>query len=60
MLSGDSPADAEQRVFVGKALYSPAHGLEEIRSLYEKITTDLITEKSRKLRTGYQIDLVAE
>ena len=60
MLSGDSPANAEQRVFVKNAIYKPQGGLDEIRQFYEGITSKLIHENSRKLGEYYQIDVVRE
>ena len=60
MLSGDKPANAEQKKFVGKALYSPQKGLEEVHQFYENLTTKLIEQKSHKLRDFYQMDFVRE
>lgn len=60
MLSGDSPANAEQKVFVKNAVYSPQHGLDEIRRFYEEITTKLIHENSRTLGHFNQLDVVRE
>lgn len=60
MLSGDSPANAEQRRFVNECLYEPKAILEEVRQLYETITTDLLRGHSRKLGKGYQVDIVRE
>ncbi|MCJ1470995.1 hypothetical protein MMC07_009643 [Pseudocyphellaria aurata] len=60
MLSGDSPANAEQKVFVKNAVYSPPHGLEEIGRFYEEITTKLIHEKSRSLGGFIQLDVVRD
>lgn len=60
MLSGDSPANAEQKVFVKNAVYKPQGGLDEIRQYYEVITTKLIHENSRKLGDVYQLDIVRE
>ena len=80
MLSGDFPANAEQRRSVGGALYGreymlsvteqrtfvgsenqcPAHGLDEVRKFYEKLTMTLIQQKSHKLRHLYTLDAVRE
>ncbi|KAF7158141.1 hypothetical protein CNMCM5623_002807 [Aspergillus felis] len=60
MLSGDSPANAEQRRFVDECLYEPKTVLEDVRKLYESITTDLLHEKSSKLRDSYHVDIVRD
>lgn len=60
MLSGDSLANREQKAFVMKQVYSPKDGMDEVRKFYEGVTTNLIRERSHKLRSGYQIDAVAE
>ncbi|KAI9829319.1 MAG: hypothetical protein M1819_006382 [Sarea resinae] len=60
MLSGDSPTNAEQKKFVSNAVYCPHDGLNEIRQYYEKLTTDLVLDKSHKLRHSYQLDVVAD
>lgn len=60
MLSGDSPANAKQKVFVKNAVYSPQHGLDEIRRFYEGTTTKFIHEYSRKLGDFIQLDVVRE
>lgn len=60
MLSGDSPLNAEQRVFVKNALYSPQRGLDQICRFYEDITTKLIHENSRTLGDFNQLDVVRE
>lgn len=60
MLSGDLPANAEQKVFVKNAVYSPQNGLDEIRRYYEEITTKLIHENSRTLGNFIQLDVVRE
>ncbi|MCJ1396496.1 hypothetical protein MMC18_009386 [Xylographa bjoerkii] len=60
MLSGDTPANHEQRVFVQKAIYSPSHGLDEIRKFYESITTEMIHQNSHKLGESYQLDVVQD
>ena len=60
MLSGDTPSNAEQKAFIGKALYCPSHGLDEIRKFYETLTANLIQKQSCKLRNGYQLDIVRE
>jgi hypothetical protein len=60
MLSGDSAANAEQRRFVNECLYEPKSTLEQVRQLYESITTDLLRGQSRKLGNSYQVDIVRE
>lgn len=60
MLSGDSPHNTEQREFVKKAIYEPNHGLDEIRTFYEKLTKKLIVEKSHNLGPYFQLDVVKE
>lgn len=60
MLSGDKPANTEQRNFVKGCLYKPENALDEVRSFYEKTTTDLIRKYSRKLGNSYQLDVVKE
>ena len=60
MLSGDSPANAEQKKFVEHAVYCPAHGLDQVRQFYEKLTTNLVKQKSHKLRHTYTLDAVRE
>ncbi|KAH7112773.1 heme peroxidase family protein [Dactylonectria estremocensis] len=57
MLSGDSPANARQRVVVQDCLYSPENGLEEVRRFYEETTTKLIRQNSRKIGDSYQVDV---
>lgn len=60
MLSGDKPVNVQQHAFIDNALYSPPKGMDEIANLYERVTVDLLKQKSRKLRSGYQLDVVAE
>ncbi|GIC94665.1 peroxidase/cytochrome P450 family protein [Aspergillus udagawae] len=60
MLSGDSAANAEQRRLVNECLYEPKTLLEDVRKLYESITTDLLHEKSFKLRDCYHVDIVRD
>ena len=60
MLSGDKPANAEQKVFIGNAIYGPSHGLDEIRQFYEDLTKKLVIQQSHKLRNNYQLDIVRE
>ncbi|KAL4894294.1 heme peroxidase [Aspergillus ambiguus] len=60
MLSGDSTADTNQRVFVGKCLYSPEDGLDEVRQFYEDATSKLLQQYSRKLGPYYQVDIVRD
>ncbi|RFU32995.1 hypothetical protein B7463_g3353, partial [Scytalidium lignicola] len=58
MLSGDAPANTEQRDFVRQCLYSPQNGLEEVRQFYETITAKLFRQHSRKIGESYQVDIV--
>lgn len=60
MLSGDQPVNTEQRRAVQEAMYQPKDTLEDVQNFYEKITTDLIMKKRRKLGDAYQIDIVQE
>lgn len=60
MLSGDAPANTEQRNFVQKCLYSPENGLEEVRQFYESTTAKLLRQHSRKIGESYQVDIVRE
>ncbi|CAH0021704.1 unnamed protein product [Clonostachys rhizophaga] len=60
MLSGDTPADTEQRNFVKGCLYSPEKGLEEVRQFYESITAKLIRRNSRNIGESYQVDIVKD
>ncbi|KPM39214.1 Psi-producing oxygenase A [Neonectria ditissima] len=60
MLSGDSPANARQRVEVQRCLYSPKDGLEEVRRFYQDITTKLLQQRSRKIGDTYQVDVVKD
>lgn len=60
MLSGDSPAEAQQKVFVKNAVYCPQHGLDEIRQFYEETTTRMIHDNSRKLGDSFQLDVVKD
>lgn len=57
MLSGDKPANAEQRAEINNALYCPVGWKNEIRKFYEALTTQLVEIKSDKLRGKlYQLD----
>ncbi|KAL4724429.1 hypothetical protein ACLX1H_009043 [Fusarium chlamydosporum] len=49
MLSGDSPANAQQRTEVQKCLYSPENGLEQVKQFYEQVTANLIRQNSRRI-----------
>ncbi|KAH7009651.1 heme peroxidase family protein [Ilyonectria destructans] len=60
MLSGEAPANTEQRNFVQKCLYSPENGLEEVRQFYEAITAKLLRQHSRKIGESYQVDIVRD
>lgn len=53
MLSGDLPWNAAQRIFVQKQLYCPANGLDDIRQFYEKLTYNMLRERSYQLRDYY-------
>lgn len=57
MLSGDKPANAEQKAEIRQALFCPVNWEGEIRKFYEALTTQLIEIKSEKLRgKRYQLD----
>lgn len=57
MLSGDKPANAEQKAQIHNALYCPVNWQGQIRRFYEAVTTQLIEIKSEKLRgKWYQVD----
>lgn len=57
MLSGDKPANAEQKAEIHQALFCPVNWEGEIRKFYEALTTQLIEIKSEKLRgKWYQLD----
>ncbi|KAK9371618.1 heme peroxidase [Lipomyces chichibuensis] len=58
MLSGDAPANTEQRNFVSNALYSPENAMEEVAVFAEGITSNLLHEMSRKLRHSFLVDAV--
>ncbi|EFY88096.1 heme peroxidase family protein [Metarhizium acridum CQMa 102] len=58
MLSGDAPANTEQRHFVQKCLYSPENGLEEVKQFYESITAKLIRQHSHKIGESHQMDIL--
>ena len=60
MLSGDAPANSEQKDFVAHAMYGPTKGLHEIRQFYETVTAKLVHKNSLKLRNTYQLDAVRE
>ncbi|KAG8417322.1 hypothetical protein J3459_012415 [Metarhizium acridum] len=60
MLSGDAPANTEQRHFVQKCLYSPENGLEEVKQFYESITAKLIRQHSHKVGESHQMDIVRD
>ena len=60
MLSGDAPANAEQKKFVGQAVYAPQHGLEEVRQFYEALTTNLVQRESYRFGETYILDAVKE
>ncbi|KAK9319208.1 fatty acid oxygenase, partial [Lipomyces orientalis] len=53
MLSGDAPANTEQRKFVTNALYSPENAMEEVAVFCERITSNLLHDRSRKLRHSF-------
>ncbi|KAK5938503.1 hypothetical protein PMZ80_009474 [Knufia obscura] len=57
MLSGDKPANAQQRAEINNALFCPVGWKNEIRKFYEALTTQLVEIKSEKLRgKWYQLD----
>ncbi|PKX88947.1 cytochrome P450 [Aspergillus novofumigatus IBT 16806] len=60
MVSGDSAANAEQRRSVNECIYEPKTVLEDVRKLYESITTGLLHEESFKLRDCYHVDIVQD
>jgi hypothetical protein len=60
MLSGDLPANTQQRYFVNNCLYRPENGLAEVRKYYESVTSSLLRRHSNKLRGSYQVDIVRE
>ncbi len=60
MLSGDTPANARQRVLVKECLYSPKDGLDQVRRFYEATTAKLIRQHSRRMGDSYQVDIVKE
>ncbi|GME49944.1 Fatty acid oxygenase [Neofusicoccum parvum] len=60
MLSGDTAANAKQRVAVNRAMYEPADTLDRVRSFYEAITGKLIYDNRRRLDQGFQIDIVKD
>jgi hypothetical protein len=60
MLSGDTATNTAQRRFVNECLYEPKTVLEDVRKLYQSITTDLLREKSFQLRDCYHVDIVRE
>jgi hypothetical protein len=60
MLSGDSTANAQQRVFVKGCLFKPENALDEVRKFYEAITFNFIRQNSHKIGGSYQVDVVRE
>ncbi|PLN76109.1 heme peroxidase [Aspergillus taichungensis] len=60
MLSGDSPANSEQRVFVNQCLYQPKDGLDEVQQYYERTTLELLQRYSRKAGSSYHVDVVRD
>ncbi|KIW99798.1 uncharacterized protein Z518_10726 [Rhinocladiella mackenziei CBS 650.93] len=57
MLSGDSVANATQRIDVHNAMYCPANGLNQVQTFYEDLTTQLVVARSERLRgEWYQLD----
>ena len=57
MLSGDTAANATQRKDVQNAMYCPVNGMEQIRTFYEDLTTQLVVARSERLRgEWYQLD----
>ena len=60
MLSGDYPANAQQRISVKACLYEPEDALAEVRQFYESATESLLRQHSRKVGDSYLVDIVAE
>ncbi|PKY04594.1 heme peroxidase [Aspergillus campestris IBT 28561] len=60
MLSGDSTANADQRVFVNKCIYQPKDSLEEVQQYYERTTLELLREYSKKAGPSYYVDAVRD
>ncbi|CAK4030530.1 hypothetical protein BP6252_07663 [Lecanosticta acicola] len=58
--AGDTQWHRDQHKFIDNAVYCPHQWKDEIKSMYEKITLDLIKCNSRKLRNGYQLDIVKD
>lgn len=58
--AGDTDWHRKQHEFIDKAIYCPHSWKQEISTLYEKLTLDLIATNSRKLRDGFQIDIVKD
>lgn len=60
MLGWDNNASVKQHKTVARALYSPAKGILEVRSFYERTMNDLIRKHISKLRDYYQLDAVRD
>lgn len=58
--AGDTDWHRKQHNFIDKAIYCPHSWKQEISTLYEQLTLDLIEANSRKLRNGFQIDIVKD
>ena len=58
--AGDTDWHRKQHEFIDKAIYCPHSWKQEISTLYEKLTRDLVEANSRKLRNGFQIDIVKD
>lgn len=59
MLSGDSPINARSRQLMTTALYG-GNWDREVRSFYERMTLQLLHEKSYKLGSVNQVDIVRD
>lgn len=61
MLSGDRPANSEQKKFVHDRLYlGDVDWRKQIREFYEELTVKLIRKKAYRLGDAYQVDAVRE
>ena len=59
MLAGDRSANASSRELMGKGLYKDGWH-EEIKTFYERITSELLRSKSYKLAGVNQVDIVRD
>lgn len=60
MLSGDTPAHAEQKTWAMNAVYGPPKGLDQVSHFFDDLTRDVVHKHSHKLRRHYQLDIVRE